>query len=71
MERLRKRFNEVPGVETFVTEVPNVGGQRGEPLQFVLTGLVLERVAELAAKLKTRLGEVPDMGTLDLDLQLD
>jgi len=71
MARLRKRFNEVPGVVTFVTEVPNVGGQRGEPLQFVLTGLVLEKVATLSAELKARLDESPNMGTLDLDLQLD
>ena len=34
MESLRRRFSELPGVETFVTEVPQVGGMRG--LQLVL-----------------------------------
>ncbi len=71
MASLRQRFLEIPGVEAFVTEVPNVGGQRGEPLVFVLTGTELERVATLAAELKTRLDDVPGMGTLDLDLQLN
>jgi len=71
MASLRQRFLRIPGVEAFVTEVPNVGGQRGEPLVFVLTGTELPRVASLAAELKTRLDEVPGMGTLDLDLQLN
>ena len=71
MARLRQRFLEIPGVEAFVTEVPMVGGQRGEPLVFVLVGPALERVAGLASELKARLGSVPGMGTLDLDLQLN
>ncbi len=48
-----------------------VGGQRGEPLVFVLVGPELKRVAGLASELKARLDKVPGMGTLDLDLQLD
>jgi len=71
MARLRQRFVEIPGVEAFVTEVGMVGGQRGEPLVFVLVGPTLERVAGLASELKARLDSVPGMGTLDLDLQLD
>jgi len=68
---LRERFLEIPGVEIFVTEMPMVGGHRGEPLQFVLQGLDLVRVAELAQELKQRLDQVPGLGTLDLDLQLE
>ena len=71
MDKLRIRLAEVPGVEVFVTEMPMVGGQRGDPLQFVLRGPELERVASLARKLKERLDQVPGMGTLDIDLQLD
>ncbi|MEE8496448.1 MAG: efflux RND transporter permease subunit, partial [Xanthomonadales bacterium] len=48
MTRLRQRLLEIPGIEAFVTEVPMVGGQRGEPLVFVLVGPKLERVAYLA-----------------------
>ncbi len=71
METLRKRFAEIPGVEIFVTEMPIVGGQRGEPLQFVLQGPELEQVAVLADDLKERLGREPGIGSLDVDLQLD
>jgi len=71
MDELRERFTEIPGVEVFVTEMPIVGGQRGDPLQFVLQGPNLERVAELAFQLKERLDQVPGLGRLDIDLQLD
>jgi HAE1 family hydrophobic/amphiphilic exporter-1 len=71
MSELRARFTEIPGVEVFVTEMPMVGGQRGEPLQFVLLGLDLTRVAGLAQELKERLEQVPGLGQLDLDLQLE
>jgi HAE1 family hydrophobic/amphiphilic exporter-1 len=71
MKTLRQRFAELPGVEVFVTEMPMVGGQRGDPLQFVLRGPDLGRVAELADDLKQKLSEVPGIGQLDLTLQLD
>jgi HAE1 family hydrophobic/amphiphilic exporter-1 len=71
MNSLRDRFAEIPGVQIFVTEMPIVGGQRGEPLQFVLLGLDLTRVAELAEQLRQRLDQVPGLGPLDLDLQLE
>ena len=71
MESLRRRFSELPGVETFVTEVPQVGGMRGDPLQFVLRGPDLERVAELAAELRVELMKNPEIGNLDLLLQLE
>jgi len=71
MNLLRKRFEQIPGVEIFVTDMPIVGGQRGDPLQFALKGPRMERVAELAAELKQRLEAVPGIGTLDIDLQLD
>ncbi len=71
MQMLRERFTAIPGAEIFVTDMPIVGGQRGDPLQFVLRGPRLERVAELAAMLKQRLDRVPGLGSLDIDLQLD
>jgi HAE1 family hydrophobic/amphiphilic exporter-1 len=71
MEQLRARFTGIPGIETFVTEVPQVGGMRGDPLQFVLRGPELERVAELAAQLRRDLMRNPEIGNLDLLLQLE
>jgi HAE1 family hydrophobic/amphiphilic exporter-1 len=71
MEELRVRFTEIPGMEVFVTEMPMVGGQRGDPLQFVVQGPNLQRLAEVAQDLKNRLNAMPGMGKLDLTLQLD
>jgi len=71
MEELRIRFTEIPGMEVFVTEMPMVGGQRGDPLQFVVQGPNLQRLAEVALELKNRLNAMPGMGKLDLTLQLD
>lgn len=71
MNQLRSRFETIPGMELFVTRTPMVGGNRGDPLQFVLVGPELERVAELSYDLKAELDRIPGMGVLDLDLQLD
>ena len=71
MEALRGRIAALPGVEAFVSEVPMVGGQRGDPLQFVLRGPELARVAELAADLRRELETEPGIGSLDLLLQME
>jgi HAE1 family hydrophobic/amphiphilic exporter-1 len=71
MRILNRRFAEIPGIEIFVTEMPIVGGTRGDPLQFVLRGPELERVAKLAADLRAELMKDPEMGKLDLTLELD
>jgi HAE1 family hydrophobic/amphiphilic exporter-1 len=71
MDLVRGRLAAIPGVETFVTEMPIVGGQRGDPLQFNVRGPDLTRVAELSRQLLDRLNQVPGMGQLDLSLQLD
>jgi HAE1 family hydrophobic/amphiphilic exporter-1 len=48
------------------------GGGRGEPLQFVLTGPNVDEVARLAADLQRKLNkEMPGLGRVDLDLQMD
>ena len=71
IEQLRKELAQIPGVQAFPTPMPMVGGQRGEPLQFVLGGPDLAEVANLAQKLKERLTQYPEIGSVDLELQLD
>jgi HAE1 family hydrophobic/amphiphilic exporter-1 len=71
IERVREGLAEIPGAEAYPTPMPLMSGERGEPLQFVLTGPDLWEVARLAGELKARLAEVEGLGPLDLDLQVD
>jgi HAE1 family hydrophobic/amphiphilic exporter-1 len=71
LKRTREDLRDIPGVQAFAAPVPIVSGQRGEPLQFVLKGPSLTEVARLAARLETRLRGIPEMGSLDMDLQLE
>lgn len=71
MERLQARLDTLSGVRAFAADVPFLGGGRGEPLQFVLTGSDLERVNELSEELLHRLQTVEGMGSVDLELELE
>jgi len=72
MAQLRRELAVIPGVRAFPSPTARVGGQRGEPLQFVLTGQNLAEVGRLSGALQTRLTrEAPGLGRVDLDMQLD
>jgi len=71
MSILRDELAVIPGVQAFPAPAPSVGGQRGEPLQFVLTGPNLGKVAELSEALLEKLSTIPILGRVDMDLQLD
>lgn len=71
LEMVRKELAGIPGVRAFAGRVPVVGGQRGEPLQFALTGLNLQEVARLSNLMRERLSTEAGIGPLDLTLQLD
>ncbi len=68
---LRKELAQIPGVRAFPAPVPVVGGQRGEPLQFVVSGPNLSEVDRLARQLQEQLSANPNIGRLDMNLQLD
>ncbi len=68
---LQKELAEIPGVLAFPAPVSVVGGQRGEPLQFNLSGPELGQVANLAHLLNRKLAEDSSLGKVDLDLQLN
>jgi len=68
---MQKELAEIPGLRSFVVRVPIIGGQRGEPLQFGLTGPHLNKVAQLSHNLLEKLKKNPGIGHIDLDLQLD
>jgi HAE1 family hydrophobic/amphiphilic exporter-1 len=72
MAQLRQELATIPGVKAFPSSTARVGGQRGEPLQFVLTGPNLAEVGRLSGELQNRLArEAPGVGRVDLDMQLD
>lgn len=68
---IRTDLAEIPGVKAFAAPVPIIGGQRGEPLQFILKGPTLAEVARLSAELGERLSRIPEIGPLDTNLQLN
>ena len=72
LAQLRDELSAIPGVRAFPAPVSVIGGQRGEPLQFVLSGPNLGEVARLANELQRKLSnDLPGLGRVDMDLQLD
>jgi len=69
---LRKELAQIPGARVFAAPYPMVQGQRGEPLQFVLSGENLAEVGRLGRALQGKLAAEPGLGgRIDTDLQLD
>ncbi|MFA7317637.1 MAG: efflux RND transporter permease subunit [Sulfuricella sp.] len=68
---IRKELAQIPGARAFAAPYPMVGGQRGEPLQFVINGPNLAEVGRLAKAMQQTLSADPGLGRMDLDLQLD
>ncbi|WP_240480997.1 efflux RND transporter permease subunit [Ectothiorhodospira sp. BSL-9] len=71
IDRISPKLGQLAGVRAFATEVPFVPGQRGDPLQFAVTGPDLTEVASLAREMRSRLEEVDGMGRLDMQLDLE
>lgn len=70
--KLRTELAQIPGIRAFPAPVSMAAGGRSEPLQFVLSGPDLNEVARLATQLQNKLhSEVPGLGRVDLDLQVD
>jgi len=69
---VRKELAAIPGVRAFAAPISIVGGgQRGEPLQFVLTGDNLDEIGRLARDLQREMSSLPGIGRVDSDVQLD
>lgn len=71
IQKLREELSHLAGVQAFPSPLPMVGGQRGEPLHFILKGPDLDEVARLAELVEQRLSDQPGIGDLDSELQLD
>jgi len=68
---LRQELATVAGVRAFAAPYPMVQGQRGDPLQFVLSGDNLQEVGRLSRELQAKVAAEPGIGRVDSDLQLD
>jgi len=71
LDQLRQELARIPGVIAFAAPPSIVGGQRGDPLQFVVTGPDLGEVARLGDEMRQYLEGIDGMGRIDLDLQLN
>lgn len=71
MARIQPELAGIAGIRAFASDVPFVPGQRGEPLQFAVTGPDLQEVGSLAREMQQRLEAEEGMGRLDLDLDLE
>jgi HAE1 family hydrophobic/amphiphilic exporter-1 len=69
---VRRDLAAIPGARAFAAPFSIVGGgQRGEPLQFVLSGENIDEVGRLTRELQQKLATLPGIGRVDTDLQLD
>ena len=59
------------GVKAFPAGVSIVGGRRSEKLKFSLIGPSIEKVAKYSNDLQNQLSQNPEIGKIDLDLQLN
>lgn len=71
IKQLKKELDTVPGVRALPTGASVVRGQRAEKLQFNLTGNNLQEIGRISKLLQQELSDIPDMGKVDIDVQLD
>jgi len=69
-KELSKELAEIPGVVAFISRVSPIGGNRGEPLQFVLQGPNLNKIEPVANEVLKQLKTTPGMGQIDMALDL-
>ena len=71
IKELKEEFDTLPGVRAIPAAAGIARGQRSEKLQFNLSGANLNELGRIAKLLQDALASMPDMGKVDLDLQLD
>lgn len=71
IKELKKEFDNIPGVRAIPSPASIARGQRSEKLQFNLTGPNLQEIGRISKLLQQTLGNNPNMGKVDLDVQLD
>ena len=71
IKELKNEFDKIPGVRAIPSPASIARGQRSEKLQFNLTGANLQEIGRISQLMQRTLSSNPDMGKVDLDVQLD
>ncbi len=71
IKELKKEFDKIPGVRAIPSPTSIVRGQRSEKLQLNLTGANLQEIGRISQLVQQSLSNNPDMGKVDVDVQLD
>ncbi|MFV1921938.1 MAG: efflux RND transporter permease subunit [Methylotenera sp.] len=68
---LNQDLDRIPGVKALASPPSISRGQRSEKLQFLLTGNNLNEIGNISQLLQDKLNAMPEIGKLDLDVQLN
>lgn len=68
---LRDELGQIPGIVAFPAPYGISGNSRGDALSFVIDGPDLATIADLARSFRDRLAKDPELGQIDVDLELD
>jgi len=71
IKELKKELDTIPGVRAIPSPTSIARGQRSEKLQFNLTGANLQEIGRISQLLQKELSSNPDIGKVDVDVQLD
>jgi HAE1 family hydrophobic/amphiphilic exporter-1 len=71
IKEIKVELDQIPGARALPAPASVVRGQRSEKLQFNLTGNNLQELGRISKLLQQSLGNNPEMGRVDLDVQLD
>lgn len=71
IKELKQEFESIPGVRAMPSASSIARGQRSEKLQFNLTGDNLQEIGRISKLMQQTLGSNPQIGKVDLDVQLD
>ena len=70
-KELKVALEKIPGVRATPSATSVVRGQRSEKLQFNLTGANIKEIGHISQELQQKLSVTPEIGRVDLDVQLD
>lgn len=71
IKTVQKEINQIPGIKANASPPSMARGQRSEKLQFLLTGNNLQEIGNISQLLQDRLSAFPEIGKIDVDVQLN